>query len=48
MGKQIYEACNSPKELMIVPEATHGFAYVVATEEYQQKLMSFFKEHGVL
>ncbi|MBQ2881285.1 MAG: alpha/beta hydrolase, partial [Clostridia bacterium] len=47
MGKQIYEACNSPKELMIVPGATHGFAYIVATEEYQQKLIRFFKEHRV-
>ncbi|MBO5036505.1 MAG: alpha/beta hydrolase [Clostridia bacterium] len=48
MGKQIYDACNSPKELFIVEDASHGFAYVVATEEYRQKLMKFFKEHGVL
>ncbi|MBQ2720628.1 MAG: alpha/beta hydrolase, partial [Clostridia bacterium] len=47
MGKQIYDACNSPKELFIVDGASHGFAYIVATEEYQQRLMRFFKEHGV-
>ncbi len=48
MGQQIYQACNSPKELFIVPGAEHGMSYIVETEKYQQKILCFFKEHGVL
>ena len=47
MGRQIYEACSSDKVLFTVPGATHGFSYVVATEEYQRKLAEFFKKNHV-
>ena len=46
MGEEIYNACNSPKEFLSVPDAIHGFSYIVATEEYQQKLMAFLERNG--
>lgn len=45
MGKEIYDACSSPKEFFSVPDAIHGFSYIVATEEYQRRLTDFLERN---
>ncbi len=37
-----YEACNSKKELVLIPGAGHGLAYPVAPEEYVSAMKRFF------
>jgi fermentation-respiration switch protein FrsA (DUF1100 family) len=46
MGEEIFNACSSAKEFLSVPGAIHGFSYIVATEEYQKKLMAFLERNG--
>lgn len=43
MTLQNYEACISPKMLLIVPEADHGMSYYVAKDEYERKVKEFWK-----
>ena len=46
MSRQLYEACSSRKELVIIPGAGHGLSYPVAPEQYLQSLREFFGPEG--
>ncbi|MFC0558237.1 alpha/beta hydrolase [Halalkalibacter alkalisediminis] len=45
MVYELYEKTNSEKELLLVPEATHGEAYVVNKEVYESKIQEFFSKY---
>jgi len=45
MINQLYEACNSEKELLVVPNAGHGAAYSTDTNGYTNKLIEFFGKY---
>lgn len=47
MSRENYEACVSPKRLVTVPEAGHGMAYLVESDEYLRVLAEFFTENGL-
>jgi fermentation-respiration switch protein FrsA (DUF1100 family) len=42
MSRINYEACNSKKELVLIPGAGHGLAYPVAPEQYVEAMKKFF------
>ncbi len=42
MSIRNYEACNSRKMLVTVPDAEHGLSYIIDSEGYLQKLREFF------
>ena len=44
MTYQNYEACKSPKKLLIVPGAGHGMSYFMAQSEYEKTEREFWKE----
>ncbi|MBR6793517.1 MAG: hypothetical protein IKM48_04060 [Clostridia bacterium] len=44
MSKINYEACNSRKMLVTVPNAGHGLSYIVAPQKYLDALRAFFNE----
>jgi fermentation-respiration switch protein FrsA (DUF1100 family) len=44
MAKVHYSAGNSPKELVSVEGATHGFSYIIDTELVERKLCEFVKK----
>jgi len=41
MGRRVFAAANSPKDLYIIPGAHHNDTYVVGGREYFQRLKSF-------
>jgi fermentation-respiration switch protein FrsA (DUF1100 family) len=41
-AQQLYRAARAPKELWIVPGATHRKIEEVAREEYRQRIVEFF------
>jgi uncharacterized protein len=41
MGRRVFAAANSPKDLYIIPGAHHNDTYVVGGETYFQKLKAF-------
>jgi pimeloyl-ACP methyl ester carboxylesterase len=43
--RALYERNGQPKELWVVPEATHGRCQEVAGEEYDRRVRAFFEEH---
>lgn len=43
MGRQLFAAAGSPKELWIVPGARHGDYVHVAPQEYRARLTDFFR-----
>jgi len=43
-GKSLYEKAGEPKEIWIVPDADHGEAQEIASEEYQRKILAFYKK----
>jgi len=43
--KTLYEHNGHPKELWVVPEATHGRCQETAEEEYDKRVRSFFEEN---
>ena len=43
MARDLYEACTSEKELLLVPEAAHGESIAFAREQYEQTILDFFK-----
>ena len=47
MSHKMYEACNSPKELVTVPNAGHGLVYLVDNQKYFQSVIEFFSKNGV-
>lgn len=42
MTYQNYQACVSPKRLLVVPGATHAISYCVETEKYQREVKEFW------
>lgn len=44
MSKINYDACRSKKELITIPNAGHGLAYLVEPEKYETTLKEFFGE----
>lgn len=40
-----YEACQAPKDLLIVPGAGHGMSYVKDTAAYEKAVRYFFKKY---
>ncbi len=45
MSVENFEACQAPKELLIVSGAEHAMSFVVDPEAYKQKLTEFFSAH---
>lgn len=45
-SKSIFSKANDPKQIWLVPKATHGETYNVATSEYEKRILDFF--HGTL
>ena len=41
MSQANYDACNTPKKLVLVPGAGHGLGYLVGPEDYLQALREF-------
>lgn len=41
MLEEVYAACVSPKEKFVVPGAGHGECYIVAGDEYWQRILQF-------
>lgn len=46
MSRRCYEACNAPKELVVVKGAGHGLAYPVDPDGYAKAAKAFFEEHA--
>jgi fermentation-respiration switch protein FrsA (DUF1100 family) len=41
MGRKVFAAANSPKDLYIIPGAHHNDTYVVGSKDYFQRLQAF-------
>ena len=46
MSRQNYAACRSEKELLLIPDAGHGGAYLVGGETYRSTVTSFLNKHN--
>ena len=44
MTYENYQACRSPKRLLIVPGADHGVSYCVERERYEQAVKDFWRD----
>ena len=44
MTLQNYEACQSPKKLLLVPGANHGMSYFLDRDSYEASVKQFFRE----
>ncbi len=44
-AQRLYEAATGPKELWVVPGCGHAYAPVLAPDEYQQRVNSFFQRY---
>ena len=42
-----YKACKAPKELFIVPGATHAMSYLVNKEGYENAVKQFFNKYDI-
>ena len=47
MSREIYDACQSPKRLVTVPNAGHGLVYVVDNDKYFREVCEFFTSNGI-
>ncbi len=45
MSQENYDACASPKELLLVPGADHGVSYLIDTETYEARVKAFWKKY---
>lgn len=45
MSEKNYEACNSPKELLIVPNAAHAASYYENQKVYEEKVLDFVDKY---
>ena len=45
MTREGYAACTSPKKLLIVPEAEHGFSFLMDGYQYTSMVIDFLKEN---
>jgi len=43
-AQSLWEAASEPKEMWVVPGADHGEPWLVAREEYEQRLVNFFRK----
>jgi fermentation-respiration switch protein FrsA (DUF1100 family) len=43
--RRLFEAAPEPKELWVVPEATHGHCQDAAGPEYARRIQAFFERH---
>ncbi|WP_028558944.1 alpha/beta hydrolase [Paenibacillus pinihumi] len=41
----LYESCKTSKQLLVVPDAGHGEAYLVDPESYKRELTAFLQKH---
>ena len=48
MSEQNYEACASPKELLIVPGAPHAANYVLGRKAYERKIIEYINTYSVI
>lgn len=46
MSRRNYAACRSEKELLLIPGAGHGGAYLVGGETYRSAVTSFLNQHN--
>ena len=46
MSRQLYAACRSKKQLVIIPGAGHGLSYPVGKENYLHPVKEFFTSVG--
>lgn len=44
MSLKNYEACTSDKEFFTVEEAEHGMCFLLEQEEYEKRILAFFKK----
>ncbi len=44
-SNQIFDAASEPKELWAVPEAGHVDLHLIASEEYERRVLSFFDRY---
>jgi len=44
-GLALYEAAGQPKELLVVPGAAHGDAYIADPDRYRQRVLDFLDRH---
>lgn len=44
-AQRLYQAAGDPKTLWIVPEASHGETYDFEREEYERKVLEFFRRY---
>lgn len=47
MSQAVYDACPSPKRLVLTLGAGHGLCYVIDPKEYLRELVEFFTENGI-
>ncbi len=47
MTYENYKACASPKRLLVVPGAEHGTSYLVDREQYEEKILSFWRDYDL-
>ncbi len=47
MSQANFDACSSPKRLIITPGADHGLCYMLEPDTYLQEVADFFTENGV-
>nr|WP_233167349.1 alpha/beta hydrolase [Paenibacillus roseus] len=45
MVYQLYESCRTNKQLLVIPDAGHGEAYLVDPETYKRELTAFLEKH---
>ena len=43
MAYELYAACRSPKELLVIPGAGHAEAYYKDTERYESAVKAFLR-----
>ena len=43
----MFDSANEPKTLWLVPRAAHEDLYAVAGQEYEQRVLGFFRRSGV-
>ena len=48
MGRELFEACRSEKELYTFPISRHLHSYLLHEEEYEALLRAFLEKHAVL
>lgn len=46
MTQAAYDACQSEKELILVPNAAHGISYLVERERVQKAFQTFLEKHN--